>query len=72
MPICYVYGGTATTTCEYMWDAASTTAAFNTTAADIGTIFIVVIAAILAAWAGLVGLGFAVRKISKYISGRKF
>lgn len=55
-----------------MWDAASTTAALSTSYADIGTIFAVAILAILAAWAGLTGLGFGLRKAKKYVTGRHF
>jgi len=55
-----------------MWDVASSTAALNTVYADIGTIFAVAIAAILLAWASLVGLGFGIRKAKKYVTGRHF
>lgn len=55
-----------------MWDAASTTAALNTSFADIGTVLLVAITAILAAWAGLVGLGFGIRKATSKVTGKKF
>lgn len=55
-----------------MWDVASTTDALTTAYANIGTIFVVAITAIVAAWAALVGLGFGKRKATKYVTGRKF
>jgi len=55
-----------------MWDVASSTAALTTAFTNIGTIFAVAIAAILVAWAGLVGLGFGLRKAKQYITGKHF
>jgi len=55
-----------------MWDAASTTAALTTSFASIGTVLIYAIGAVLAAWAGLVGLGFGIRKATAKVTGRKF
>jgi len=55
-----------------MFDAASTTAALTTTFSSIGTVFAMAIGAILAAWAGLVGLGFGLRKAKKYVTGKHF
>jgi len=70
--ICGILGSTATTTCKSMWIAASTTAALNTAYSDIGTILVVAIAAIIAAWAALIGLGFGKRKAARYVTGKKF
>jgi len=70
--VCYVYGTLATTTCTDMWNAASTTAALGVAYADIGTIFLYAIGAIIVAWAALVGLGFGKRKASRYVTGKKF
>lgn len=55
-----------------MWDVASTTAALSSAYSDIGVIFAVAIAAILAAWAALVGLGYGIRKARKYVTGKHF
>jgi len=55
-----------------MWDAASTTAALQTAFTNIGTVLLVVIVAVLAAWAGLIGLGFGIRKAKQYVTGKKF
>jgi len=55
-----------------MWDAASSTASLTTAFGNIGVVFAVAIAAILVAWAGLVGLGFGLRKAKKYVTGRHF
>jgi len=55
-----------------MWDTASSTAAINTAYAAIGVLIALSITAVLAAWAGLTGLGFAKRKATKYVTGKKF
>jgi len=55
-----------------MWDATTTVSQLTTSFADIGTIFAYAIGAILLAWAGLVGLGFGLRKARKYVTGRHF
>jgi hypothetical protein len=55
-----------------MWDAASTTAALTTAFASVGTVLLYAIGVILAAWAGLIGLGFGIRKAKQYITGKKF
>jgi len=55
-----------------MWTAASTTAALTDAFSDIGIVLAVVIVAVLAAWAGLVGLGYGVRKATSKVTGKKF
>lgn len=55
-----------------MWDVASSTAALGTLFTDTGTILAVVVAAILTGLVALLGLGFGVRHLRKYITGRKF
>jgi len=55
-----------------MWDIASTTGALTTAYADTGTILTLVVAAILTGLIALLGLGFGVRHLKKYITGRKF
>jgi len=55
-----------------MWPVASTTEALTTAFSNIGTIFALAIAAILVAWASLTGLGFAKRKVARYVTGKKF
>lgn len=55
-----------------MWTAASTTGALSTAFTDTGTILAAVIGVILAGLVALLGLGFGVRHVRKYITGRKF
>jgi len=55
-----------------MWDIASTTAQLATAYADAGTILAVVIGTIVTAIVALVGLGFGIRKLKSYVTGRKF
>jgi len=55
-----------------MWNATSTIAELTSAFADIGLVFAMAIAAILAAWAALVGLGYGIRKARAYVTGRKF
>jgi len=55
-----------------MWGVASTTAALSTAFTDTGTILAAVVATILAGLIALLGLGFGVRHVRKYITGRKF
>jgi len=55
-----------------MWDVASTTAALGTLYSDAGTIIAVVIGTVLVGLIALLGLGFGVRHLRKYITGRKF
>jgi len=55
-----------------MFDVASSSAAITSAYADIGVLILVVVTAVLAAWAGLVGLGFAIRKATAKVTGRKF
>lgn len=55
-----------------MWSTASTTAIYTTWAADIGFLLATIIAGILAAVAGLLIIGMAVRKTKKHVTGKKF
>jgi len=55
-----------------MWTVASTTDALSTAFANTGTIVAVVIATVLVGLIALLGLGFGVRHLRKYITGRKF
>jgi len=55
-----------------MWSAASTTDALTIAYTAIGVVLLAAITALLAAWAGLVGLGFGKRKATKYVTGKKF
>lgn len=55
-----------------MFTEASSSAAITAAYGDIGTLVAVVIAAVLGGWAALVGLGFAVRKATAKVTGRKF
>jgi len=55
-----------------MWSVASSTDALATLFANSGTIIGVVIATVLVGLVALLGLGFGVRHLRKYITGRKF
>jgi hypothetical protein len=55
-----------------MWSDASTTAMWTQLAASAGTTLALVIPAILTVLAGLMGVGFGVRKVKKYVMGKKF
>jgi len=55
-----------------MWYATTTIASLTTAFSDTGTILALVIGAVLVALVALLGLGFGVRHLRKYITGRKF
>jgi len=55
-----------------MWPIASTTDALSTAFSGTGTILTAVIGVVLVALISLLGLGFGVRHLRKYITGRKF
>jgi len=55
-----------------MWNIASTTDALNTAFSNTGTILLVVIGTVLVALVALMGLGFGIRHLRKYITGKKF
>lgn len=55
-----------------MWDIASSTAAINATAADLGVAIALVVGIVLAAWAALIGLGYFTRKAQRKVTGRKW
>jgi len=66
------FAAPAITSAADIWAVASTTEQLNTIFIALGVIFLVVIGAVLGAWASLHGLGFGLRKVSRYITGRKF
>jgi len=55
-----------------MWNEASSSAAITSAFSDIGLLIALAVATVLAAWAGLVGLGFGIRKATKHVTGKKF
>jgi len=55
-----------------MWDVASTTATIATAFADTGTILTATVGVVVTGIVALLGLGFAIRHLRKYITGRKF
>jgi len=55
-----------------MWPIASTTDVLNTAYTGTGTILLSVIGTVMIALIALLGLGFGVRHLRKYITGRKF
>lgn len=55
-----------------IWDVASTTDTLNTAFTNTGTILVVVIGTVVVGLIALLGLGFGIRHLRKYITGRKF
>jgi len=55
-----------------MWTVASTTDALSTAFTNTGTILASVIAVVLVGLIALLGLGYGVRHLKRYITGRKF
>jgi len=55
-----------------MWTVASTTDALTTAFTNTGTILSTVVATVLVGLIALLGLGFGIRHLRKYITGRKF
>lgn len=55
-----------------LWDATSTISTLTTAYGDSGTILTYVIGVIVVGLIALLGLGFGVRHLRKYITGRKF
>jgi len=55
-----------------MYSIASSSATLTTAFADTGTLVALVLAAVVAGVIALMGLGFGIRHLRKYITGRKF
>lgn len=55
-----------------MWSVASTSAALAQFYTDTGTTLAATVGTILVGLVALLGLGFGVRHLRKYITGRKF
>jgi len=55
-----------------MWGVASTTDALSTVFTNTGTVLLASVATILVGLVALLGLGFGIRHLRKYITGRKF
>jgi len=55
-----------------MWTVASSTDAIATMFTNSGTVLTAVISVVLVGLVALLGLGFGVRHLKKYITGRKF
>lgn len=55
-----------------MWTVASTTGTLSTAFSDTGTILLAVIGVVVTGLIALLGLGFGIRHLRKYITGRKF
>lgn len=55
-----------------MLEIASTTVLVADLMSDAGTFLLYAVGAVLGGWIALVGVRFAITKIGKYITGRKF
>jgi len=55
-----------------MWTIASTTEMLTSTFSDVGTVIAFVIPAIIGVLVALLGLGYGVRLLKKYVTGKKF
>jgi len=55
-----------------MWSIASTTETLSTAFSNTGTILTTVVASIVVGLVALLGLGFGIRHLRRYITGRKF
>jgi len=55
-----------------MWSIASTTGVLSTAFSDTGTILTLVLATVVVGLIALMGLGFGIRHLRKYITGKKF
>jgi len=55
-----------------MWSIASTTGTLSTAFTDTGTILLLVLATIVTAVVALMGLGYGIRHLRRYVTGRKF
>jgi len=55
-----------------MYATSSFLATFNGASADTGYVVTVVVASVVAGAIALMGLGFGIRHLKKYITGRKF
>ena len=55
-----------------MFTIASVTPLLTSSYADAGSIIFYAVGVVLAALVGLLGLGFGIRHLGKYITGRKF
>jgi len=55
-----------------MWNTASTTEVITSMFAASGTILTATVGTVVIALVALLGLGFAIRHLRKYITGRKF
>jgi len=55
-----------------MWDIASTTELITSAFSDVGTVFALVIGAIVSLVVALLGLGYGIRALKKHATGKKF
>lgn len=77
----YIYAGMVSvgaamlplfTSAQEIFPVASSTEAINSGYAALGVLVLLVVGAVIIAWASLVGLGFGIRKAVRYVTGRKF
>jgi len=69
---CYTVTGTTTPTCTNLYATSSFAQTFNGAASDTGYIVGVVVSIVVIGVVALMGLGFGIRHIKKWITGKKF
>jgi len=55
-----------------MWSIASTTGVLTSAFSDMGTVFALVLGAIVTLVIALMGLGYGIRALKKHATGKKF
>lgn len=55
-----------------MYSTTTALAQIASTGTDIGVVVAAVVALVFAGWVGLIAVGFLKRKLSGYVTGRKF
>lgn len=71
MAVCTLPSG-ATTTCSTIYPYASSSANLTSAFSDTGVLVTLVVGAIVAGVIALYGLGYGIRHVKKWITGRKF
>jgi hypothetical protein len=69
---CIAISGTTTPLCYSVYATSSFAATYASASADTGYVVAVVVASVVAGAIALMGLGFGIRHLRKYITGKKF